>query len=178
LLVMGALSVLAAASCDDPNHGRDHGIDCSPYGGRCRTVCDYWCDDWGCYPSCWNQCFGSECAGAGMVVPPSTSEAPVNDGGTATPVADGGRAGGDGSGVLCSACAVNDDCASGALCVLRGGGAGAPADASATDGGAPPASATGFCSHACSGASDCPPGFTCTQLGSAKQCLPNAGTCP
>jgi hypothetical protein len=90
-------------------------------------------------------------------------------------VIDAGPAG-DGGGVLCSACAANGDCASGALCILRGGVA--SPDASTADAAAPAPSATGFCSHACGGPGDCPAGFTCTQLGSSKQCLPNAGTCP
>jgi hypothetical protein len=172
-LAASALAVLAAASCDDPNR-QDRGYDCAGYGGgRCRTVCDYWCDDWGCYPSCWDQCFGS-CAGPGMSSPPSATGTGATDAST-RPVTDAGLAG-DGGGVLCSACVANDDCESGALCVLRGGSP--SSDAAATDASAPAPTATGFCSHACGGVGDCPQGFTCTQLGSSKQCLPNAGACP
>jgi hypothetical protein len=75
--------------------------------------------------------------------------------------------------VLCSACSSNDDCASGALCIVKGGGT---PGASAPDGG-PPAG-KGFCGHACGSQGDCPQGFTCTALGPSKQCLPNAGACP
>ena len=174
-LVAAALAVLAAASCDDPNRYRDY--DCSYYGGgRCRTVCDYWCDDWGCYPSCWDQCFGGGCYGPGMGSPPSASTSP-SDGGASMSRSDAGLAS-DGGGVLCSACVANDDCANGALCILRGGSASPDASPPAGDASAPSPTATGFCSHPCNGAGDCPQGFTCTQLGSSKQCLPNAGSCP
>jgi hypothetical protein len=79
---------------------------------------------------------------------------------------------GSGSGILCAPCASNNDCASGALCIVRGGSS--PDAAPSSDAGV---SASGFCGHACQTDGDCPVGFTCTELGSSKQCLPNTATC-
>lgn len=165
-----ALAVLVAVGCheSDYDNGARH---CDEVLRRCRTVCDYWCDGWGCYPTCYDQCW-DECY-VNPAPPPGVGVAPAPGADAAAPAAppDAGEVAG-GTRVLCSSCASNADCESGALCIFRGG---RPSDASTSDGGAP--SGKGFCGHACRSASECPQGFTCTQLGSSKQCLPNSGTC-
>ncbi|MBX3199276.1 MAG: hypothetical protein KF894_14180 [Labilithrix sp.] len=163
----GAVTLLLAASCGD---GRTSYRDCDEIVRRCRTVCDYWCDGWGCYPMCFDQCW-DDCrrypdrprpGDEPQPVPPPADAGP----GPVPPVDAGGTSG---AGDLCAACTSNDDCASGALCILRGGPRG-----EGDDGGAP--AGRGFCGQACS-SSACPEGFSCTQLGSSRQCLPISGTC-
>jgi hypothetical protein len=158
------LGVLVATSCSDGSYYERRSCDYTMT--RCGTVCDDWCDSWGCWPTCWDQCW-NDCSTEPSRPPlPPPSATAVRDGGApaTTPRTDGGRSG---AGVLCSTCTANDECENGALCIFRGG--------RAPDGGAP--SKAGFCGHSCTNGG-CPDGFTCAQLGSSKQCLPNAGTCP
>ena len=164
-LLVGASCATEGASYRDYSH-------CDEVVRRCRTVCNYWCDAWGCYPMCYDQCWG-DCY-VYPDPPPSTTAPPAADGATPPPPpADGGVSpdAGSGSGALCNACASNEDCASGALCIVRGG----PRPADAEDAGAPTRS--GFCGQACSAPADCPEGFACSQLGSVRQCIPRSGTC-
>ncbi|MBX3212566.1 MAG: hypothetical protein KF850_11080 [Labilithrix sp.] len=162
-----ALTVALVASCGDGRTSTSY-RDCDQVVRRCRTVCDYWCDAWGCYPMCWDQCW-DDCyrypdrQRPGDEPPPAP---PPEDAGPPVPPVDAG--GPSGAGDLCAACTSNDDCASGALCILRGGPSGDD------DGGAPEERA--FCGQACS-LSGCPDGFSCTQLGSSRQCLPTSGAC-
>lgn len=149
-LSFAALALAFSSSCVTRS-------DCDRVVRRCRPVCDVACDFFSCYPVCFDRCF-DECrqepAPVATSVPPAPS-APPGDAGAPLPASDAGR------GVLCSACAENEDCQAGALCIERGGDAG-----------------TAFCSLACASSADCPEGFTCAQVGAARQCLPLGGACP
>jgi hypothetical protein len=170
-LTSATFAVLAVISaCDDRDYGRYN--DCDYVVRRCRTVCDYWCDRWGCYPTCYDQCWG-DCY-ITPKPPPGSTTPPITDAGAPPPVTDGGgRPNTDGGGVLCTSCASNDDCETGALCIFRGGPS--PDAAAVPDSGAP--TSRGFCGHACQAPQDCPEGFTCTNLGGTMQCLANNGVC-
>ncbi|MBX3185776.1 MAG: hypothetical protein KF819_02125 [Labilithrix sp.] len=154
------LSAAFATACETRAISLSH---CDQVVRRCRPICNYFCDSWGCYPACWESCV-YDC----YVFPDEQEAGPVDAGAIdasepdasepdATPVE-----GGDGG--LCAACTSNADCASGGLCVTAGG---APDE----DGGGP----RRFCGQPC--AASCPDGFTCQELGSSRQCLPNAGRC-
>jgi hypothetical protein len=172
IFVLGFLALastaLAATGCDD-----DYGYRRRCSGTvvtRCRSVCDYWCDGWGCYPSCYDQCWEECYPSSDPPPPPTVAEPPPSS----PPPSSSTDAGGDAAAAtpsgngLCAGCNSNADCESGALCILRGGGAGGGGDAGAK----------GFCGHACFGPPDCPQGFACTQIGSTKQCLPTSQSCP
>ncbi len=158
---LALLTLLSAGCRDDFDPSR-----CDAVITRCRTVCDYWCDSWGCYPTCWDQCW-NEC----LIVdhPPQDDAPPDASSDAAPPVLDSGVE--HDGGVLCAPCTSNDQCQTGALCILRGGAPDAAADAS-------PATPSAFCGQSCFGAPDCPAGFSCTQIGASKQCLPTASGCP
>ena len=170
--VIATAGVLVAASCTTQGSSYRDYRDCDEVVRRCRTVCDYWCDAWGCYPMCWDQCW-DDC----YVFPdPPSATPPASDAATPPPPAtsDGGTRpdAGNGAGALCTTCVSNADCASGALCIVRGG---PRPDASTADAGAP--AGAGFCGQACAGTADCPDGFACSQLGSVHQCIPTSGKC-
>lgn len=174
--VLGLVGLIAA--CDDHNgdgwgddgYGRHHGQQqCMNVVQQCRTICDYYCDSFQCYPECGDDCYNvcADDADGGIASDAATITA---DGGSvvdASPPADAGS----GTGVLCTNCISNADCESGALCILRGG----VRDASADDSGAPVG--RGFCGHECTTSDDCPDQFLCSQIGSTRQCLPTGNAC-
>lgn len=135
--------------------------DCDYVVTRCRTVCDYYCDSWGCYPSCYDYCF-NDC-----YITPRAPEAPTpTDAAASQPnQADAGAPSSTaaGRGVLCSPCTSTDDCHSGSLCIVRGSDAGA--------------SAAGFCGHPCTTSAECPASFVCTAIKGHGQCLPTGDRC-
>jgi hypothetical protein len=130
-------------------------VHCDYVATRCAMVCDNWCDSYGCYPDCYDRCW-DECG----VSPPAPAVPP--DAGAALDAGDAAAAApppvdaGVGDGGLCAACASNDTCTAGSLCIFRGGDAGT----------------SGFCATPCSSATDCGQGFACTVIGSGKHCLP------
>jgi len=171
--VIAVAGLLVAASCASEGVSYRDYSHCDEVIRRCRTVCNYWCDAWGCYPLCYNQCW-DDCYV--YPDPPRSPTTPPTGDATPPPPAppsDGGGSpdSGSASGALCSSCTSNEDCASGALCIVRGG----PRPDEAADAGAP--AGNGFCGQACSGSADCPGGFACSQLGSVRQCIPRSGTC-
>jgi hypothetical protein len=167
LLVVSIVSSIGIiASCDDDDR---RPRDCDFTVTRCRTVCDYYfCDSWGCYPSCFDQCWG-ECHRDPNRAPPGVADPPPSSSNDAA-ASDGGASGA----VLCASCMANDDCKGGGLCIHHGG---APAEAGA-DGSPDAAPAkSGFCGYPCAARADCPTGFTCAEIGTSKQCLPISGKC-
>jgi len=164
LLAFGALSFFAAVSCDSESSGDG---DCDRIDRHCRTVCNYGysCDTpsyWGCcHDQCWYSCTSDgknkPAEGSTEAPPPSTSTPPPASSSTT----DAGPA----KGVLCSPCASNEDCQTGAACIQPGGD-----DAGVGSG--------SFCGHPCQdSAKDCPVGFSCTQVAGSMQCTPNDNTC-
>jgi hypothetical protein len=152
------LALALAPACTS---SRSEPESCDYVTTRCNTVCDYWCDDFGCYPDCYDRCW-QDCGTYGPggnpgVLPPD--EAGAADAGDAAPIdaSPPPSEGGASDAGLCASCASNDACAAGALCVFRGG-----------------SSQSGFCATACSAPSDCPQGFSCTAFGGAKHCLPTS----
>jgi hypothetical protein len=163
---VAVVGVIVTASCNDD---RPSYADCDSVVRRCQTVCNYWCDGWGCYPTCYEQCWDDCYQRAPRGTP--GPDAPLQDASLPPPPADAGStpAPSNDAGVLCSACVSTADCAAGSLCILRGG---AQSDAAPPDAGG-----AGFCSRACGSATDCPEGFACSQIGASRQCLPRRGTC-
>src|SRR5688572_21440743 len=167
LVVVGvASSIGLVASCDDGDARPPR--DCDYVVRRCRTVCDYYfCDSWGCYPSCFDRCWGECHRDPNKPSGSSGSPAPTDGGAT-----DGSTTGA----VLCAPCSSNDECKGGGLCIHRGGaGDGGDTDAGGAADAAP--TSTGFCGHPCTLRTDCPAGFTCAEIGTVKQCLPINGKC-
>ena len=166
--------ILVAASCASEGSSYRSYADCDEVIRRCRTVCNYWCDAWGCYPMCYDQCW-DDCY-IFPKPPPAATTPPTSDASSPPPppASDAGPSAeaGSGSGGLCNTCTSNEDCSSGALCIVPGG---PRPDASSADGGAPAGS--GFCGKGCAVTADCPEGFACSQLGSVRQCIPTSGKC-
>jgi hypothetical protein len=150
LLAVGLVGAAASSSCASESPSYE---DCDYVLRRCRTVCDYWCDSYGCYPVCYDHCW-ADCY-RNPPEPPPLAGGPL-DGGATPPVPEGG-----GPGVLCSPCVANEDCHAGALCIVRGGDA----------------AASGFCGHPCQSTSECPEGFACGTIGASRQCLPIGDVC-
>ncbi len=152
LAVAGLTMIVAGSSCTSQAPSYE---DCDAVYRHCRTVCDYFCDRYGCYPVCYDYCW-SECYREPR--PPEPAPLTPPDAGSVSPPA--GPASG-GTGILCAPCASNDECQAGALCIVRGGDA----------------AASGFCGHACQSSSECPEAFACVTIGSSRQCVPTGDTC-
>jgi hypothetical protein len=151
-ILFGALATVALVAACESSH--DDAPKCDEVRTHCATVCDTWCDSWGCYPDCYDRCW-DECVvytgsppGPVPVLPPDDAGKPPVEAGT-----DASHEAGAGS--TCDPCSSNDDCVAGALCVVRGGEAGAG----------------GFCATACAQNADCGQGNTCATIGGSKHCL-------
>ena len=149
--ILGGGALVICASCQGAPADN-----CDAIVTRCDgTVCDYWCDDFGCYPDCYENCW-DECVRYPRQAPVQVApDAGVGDADAGAPDAA--------AGVLCSPCTGSDQCEKGALCLSRSG------DASPSQ--------PRFCGRACQTNAECPLSFACTQLGATRQCLPLGGSC-